>query len=1676
MALTASQIASRLFKKSLGAGETKVTREFFNEPIRGRDFVVTSQIWSESDLIPNIAPTLSPGASAGVVQYFVQETLTHVAGSDNLSYYSSNLVNSIPFNYGDGVSYNYTLYKNNGTQIFAGDGEWLVDNSAGLLTFYGTLPSLVNSSLPPKITFYRYIGNSGLGFDAGGTITGVTAGNGLMGGGTQGSITIEINPSLSGLGLTYSSGSLNVLLGIDSGLTFSGDDIILDTNIAGNGLDFSSGVLSVNTSEITNDLAGNGLTANGSTLDVNVNSDSLEIVSDVIRLKDIIVGDRTFQNDVTISGNLTVNGTTSYIYTENLVVEDNVITLNATWSGNPILNAGIEVNRGNETNASLIWDESLDLWSAGLSGSEVSILLNSGSGLTKNGATVSLDFESITGTGLTQNGSVISIDTNGFASDIAGDGLSANGGTLSVNVGNGLEVSSDTIYLGGTLSQNTNIELLSNTLTIETGLNQFYFDSGQITLSKLDGFGTSSNINFIDGQTNWSFVVSGSESSIYLSQGALSTDGTVNTMLVRDTLSKKGLVYADDYTGNFTTHSLVTKGYVDSAVPNVGAGNGLQELSPAVVGLGGTLSQNTTISGESFDLTIQNFDVLTLTGSVVDIQLDNGIFLVDVTSGGSIDLYGGDVTINATGSIDLTSTDEFTVSTGKGYITTSDLEGLVYTSDYSGTFVTNSLVTKGYVDSSISNVGATNGIIEYSPGVIGLGGTLSQNTLINGQGFSLTIGDLDNLIFTGSVVDVELDNGLFLVDAGDTGSVDLYAGDVLIYGSSSITITSLDEIDISAASASITTSNLRGLEYSTDYSGTFVTNSLVTKGYVDSGTSSIWSVINTFSSGLTPSNGLDEVSTGYIGLGGTLSVSTFINADNFDLTIGNVDSLTITASIIDFQLDNGSVFIDSGDNGSVDIYAGGILIYATSSVDIATSGEFTITTTTGSVTTTNLEGLVYTSDYTGTFVTNSLVTKGYVDNAVPNVGATNGLSEITTGVVGLGGTISQNTTINANLNDLTIDGANIIRIGATGATANIFIESINDLSYFGGNLSYLNVSPGSAVLQSQIGSTTYSYIAAENQQVYLETYDGVNQNWIRLVTNPESNIDGSSNNYMIINDATNKGLVYYGDYTANFTNNSLVTKGYVDSVVSSIGADNGLTEIVPGVVGLGGTLSSPTVINGDGFDLTIGNIDTLLFTSSIFDVESDFISLDAGTGSVQIIANSDVSLVSLSGLFGIAADSSLITVSNGEGLVYSTDYTSTFVTHSLVTKGYVDSGTSSIWSVINTFSSGLTPSNGLTEITPGIIGLGGTLSLSTVINGDGFDLTIGDLSGLLVTSDVFDVESSFISIDAGTGSMQLLADGDIDVMSVGEISIGGASGKVTTSNNQGLVYTSDYTSTFVTQSLVTKGYVDSIVSGVGADNGLTEFLPGTVSLGGSLSQNTLIDVSGNTFSFLDTTGTFSSFFTMATNSLYGKTIEMGLTEDLTNSASSSYISFNVDSGTILQDYNKQVQIATTVPFGAYLFKITAASQSIGDGSTDNHMIIDDYGSKGLVYADDYTGNFTQNSLVTKSFVVNYINTTHFSQNFSVPSNTSGDGASTFQSILYTPFDSSSVQVFVNGVLQRLGDGVTASVDCYFSADGGLTPLGIDGISSGDILYWNGLTSKFDLETDDEISIVYQYKP
>jgi len=105
-----------------------------------------------------------------------------------------------------------------------------------------------------------------------------------------------------------------------------------------------------------------------------------------------------------VVNNLTVRGTTTTIDSTELSINDNVITLNSNFDGdNPVVNGGIEVERGTQTNASLIWDESNDLWKAGLAGSEKTVVLQ--------GNTVTLTGE-VTGSAAFDAAGNISITTD----------------------------------------------------------------------------------------------------------------------------------------------------------------------------------------------------------------------------------------------------------------------------------------------------------------------------------------------------------------------------------------------------------------------------------------------------------------------------------------------------------------------------------------------------------------------------------------------------------------------------------------------------------------------------------------------------------------------------------------------------------------------------------------------------------------------------------------------------------------------------------------------------------------------------------------------------------------------------------------------------------------------------------------------------------------------------------------------------------------------------------------------------------------------------------------------------------------------------------------------------------------------------------------------------------------
>ncbi len=69
--------------------------------------------------------------------------------------------------------------------------------------------------------------------------------------------------------------------------------------------------------------------------------------------------------------NLIVQGTQTTINSETVTISDNTLVLNSDFAGaTPTESGGIEVERGTQTNASLIWDEGADRWKMGLAGAE----------------------------------------------------------------------------------------------------------------------------------------------------------------------------------------------------------------------------------------------------------------------------------------------------------------------------------------------------------------------------------------------------------------------------------------------------------------------------------------------------------------------------------------------------------------------------------------------------------------------------------------------------------------------------------------------------------------------------------------------------------------------------------------------------------------------------------------------------------------------------------------------------------------------------------------------------------------------------------------------------------------------------------------------------------------------------------------------------------------------------------------------------------------------------------------------------------------------------------------------------------------------------------------------------------------------------------------------------------
>lgn len=191
---------------------------------------------------------------------------------------------------------------------------------------------------------YVYDGSNWI--DVSGDITSITAGVGLNGTGTNGDITLDLADTAVTAG-SYGSSTEIPTFTVDAQgrLTAAGTASITTTLSVAADTGSGDGV----------DLATDTFTIAGT-----ANEIETSISGDTVTIG--LPNDVTIGNNLTVTGNLTVSGTTTTVNTETINLADNIITLNSNATGSATEDAGIEVERGDDTNVSVIWDESATRW------------------------------------------------------------------------------------------------------------------------------------------------------------------------------------------------------------------------------------------------------------------------------------------------------------------------------------------------------------------------------------------------------------------------------------------------------------------------------------------------------------------------------------------------------------------------------------------------------------------------------------------------------------------------------------------------------------------------------------------------------------------------------------------------------------------------------------------------------------------------------------------------------------------------------------------------------------------------------------------------------------------------------------------------------------------------------------------------------------------------------------------------------------------------------------------------------------------------------------------------------------------------------------------------------------------------------------------------------------------
>ena len=166
--------------------------------------------------------------------------------------------------------------------------------------------------------------------------------------------TISLGGDLSG------SASFNGTADITISATVNADSVELGVDTTG---DYVESATAGDGISITGSGEGANLTiANTGVLSVAGTTNEVTVSASAGNVTIGLPDDVTVAGNLQIDGNLTVSGSTTYVNTEVVTINDNIVLFNADQTGTPIVDAGIEIERGDLANSSLFWDESEQEW------------------------------------------------------------------------------------------------------------------------------------------------------------------------------------------------------------------------------------------------------------------------------------------------------------------------------------------------------------------------------------------------------------------------------------------------------------------------------------------------------------------------------------------------------------------------------------------------------------------------------------------------------------------------------------------------------------------------------------------------------------------------------------------------------------------------------------------------------------------------------------------------------------------------------------------------------------------------------------------------------------------------------------------------------------------------------------------------------------------------------------------------------------------------------------------------------------------------------------------------------------------------------------------------------------------------------------------------------------------